>query len=42
MALDKCDRKELKQMGKKAFVAQEKKDIAQAKKAPMPKKKGGK
>lgn len=38
--MDKTDRKELKAMGKKAFVATEKKDIAQAKKAPAPKKKG--
>jgi len=39
--MDKSDKKELKSMGKKAFVKMEKKDIAEAKKA-QPKKKGGK
>lgn len=38
--MDKSDKKELKAMGKKAFIATEKKDIAQAKKAMAPKKKG--
>ena len=39
--MDKCDKKELKQMGKKSFIKQEKKDIAEAKKM-KDKKKGGK
>jgi len=30
--MDKSDKKELKSMGKKAFIKMEKKDIAQAKK----------
>lgn len=45
--MDRSDKKELKQMGKKKFIATEKKDIAEAKKsspkgAKMGKKKGGK
>lgn len=40
--MDKSDKKELKKLGTKGFVALEKRDIAQAKKAakkPAPKKK---
>ena len=40
--MDKSDKKELKQMGKKAFISMEKRDIAEAKKAKAPKKKGNK
>lgn len=43
--MDKSDKKELKQMGKKKFIATEKKDIAEAKKSNPKgsmKKKGGK
>jgi hypothetical protein len=40
--MDSSDKKELKSMGKKAFIKTEKKDIAEAKKAKAPKKKGGK
>ncbi len=35
--MDKSDKSELKKMGKKAFIATEKKDISEAKKAPAPK-----
>ena len=39
--MDKSDKKELKSMGKKKFIAMEKKDISEAKKAKDKKKKGG-
>lgn len=34
--MDRSDKKELKKMGKKKFIATEKKDIAEAKKAKKP------
>ena len=39
MQMDKSDKKELKKLGKKGFIALEKKDIAEAKKAPKKKEK---
>lgn len=40
--MDKCDKKELKQMGKKKFIATEKKDIKEAKQMKDSKAKKGK
>lgn len=37
--MDKSDKSELKKLGKKGFIKLEKKDIAEAKKAPKGKKK---
>lgn len=38
--MDKQDKKDIKKLGKKGFIKEEKKDIKEAKGYPAPKKKG--